>query len=98
MRVWMNMDFLGKTASVAKYISSEFPTMQLSGLILKPEEEDGLKNMWFRSRPYPFSGLDLGGMDGFHGKVLIRNLLINRKKGAYAVNFRKYYGTDFSSH
>ncbi len=98
MRVWMNMDFLDKTASVAKYISSEFPTMQLSGLILKPEEENGLKNMWFRSRPYPFSGLDLGGADGFHGKVLIRNLLINRKKGAYTVNFRKYYGTDFSSH
>ena len=97
-KVWMNMDFLDKTASVAKYLSSEFPTKQVSGFILKPEEEDGLKNMWFRSRPYPFSRLDFGGANGFHGKVLIRNLLINKKEGAYEVNFRKYYGTDFSSH
>ncbi len=67
--------------------------MQIRGLILKPEDRNGLKNMWFASRPYSWQWLDSRSLGGFRGKINIRSVMIGNK--TYTTDFYKYYGTDF---
>ena len=89
-----NSKFYKRQEIISKYLASEAPIMEMCGEILKPEDENGLKNMWLSSRPYPWSWLDTGN---FHGKMLLRDLTINKKTGIYSVHFRKYFGTGFTS-
>lgn len=89
----VNLSFLKDQKVIDRYLSSEAPIMQIRGLILKPEDRNGLKNMWFASRPYSWQWLDSRSLGGFRGKINIRSVMIGNK--TYTTDFYKYYGTDF---
>jgi hypothetical protein len=94
--LYLNLGFpIGTYVSLKNPLSAEPPLLKLEGLILKQEDENGLKNVWFRSRFDVWQNLHLGSYGNFDGKALIRNLIIDKKNGNYEVSFRKYYGTDF---
>jgi len=77
---------------VTRHLGADVPLMQITGLIKTPEEEKGLMNMWIETRSYPWQWYDY---TNFHGKVIVRDLTINRKTGVYTVAFQKYSGNEF---
>ena len=93
----INFGFSKSATSLRNPLSAEPPVLSMEGLIKKAEDENGLKNMWFRSRFDKYQTLNIGPHFRPNEKVLIRNLIINRELGKYKVNFRKYYGTDFET-
>jgi hypothetical protein len=96
--LYINFGFpLSSVTSLKQPLSAEPPVLSLGGLILKDEEANGMKNMWFRSRLDQWQNLNLGPHFHPNEKVLIRNVIINRKIGEYEINFRKYYGTNFET-
>jgi hypothetical protein len=90
----VDLSFIKNQVAIDKYLSTEAPIEQMERLIFKPEEENGLKNWWMRSRFDRWNWLNMGP-GGFQGKALVRSLIIDRKNGFYTTDFRKYYGTDF---
>jgi hypothetical protein len=78
--------------SVSKYLGTGAPIMRVNGLIKTPKDEEGLMNLFFANRSTPWQWFEWGPI---HGKTIIRDLTINRKKGNYTVEFRKYSGNDF---
>ena len=78
--------------SVSKYLGAGAPIMRINGLIKTPKDAEGLLDIFFANRSAPWQWLEWGPI---HGKAIIRDLTINRKKGNYTVEFRKYSGNDF---
>ena len=86
------MRFPWSNQKVTRYLGADVPLMQITGLIKTPEEEKGLMNMWIETRPYPWQWYNY---TNFHGKVIVRDLTIDRKNGVYTVAFQKYSGNEF---
>jgi hypothetical protein len=85
--------------TVEKYVGNKSHIMRLNGLILSPEDEKGLMNMWIKSRLDVNQYFESGPIDGgqIREKVLIHDLTINRKTGRYVVGIRTYSGNDFTN-
>jgi hypothetical protein len=85
-------DYNRSGVTAEKYLGNKLPIVHLRGKILSPKEEEGLMNMWMKSRSDVWQWFDSGPMKGgrIEGKVLIHDLTINRKTGAYDVYIRPY--------
>lgn len=77
---------------VTKYLGADAPLMRLTGLIKCPKDEEDLMQMWWASRSDPWQWFDNGQT---HGKMMIRDLTIDKKASTYTVELRKYSGNEF---
>ena len=72
----VDLNFIKNQVSIDKYLSTESPVMQFIADILKPGDENGLKQWWINSRFSRWNWLDTG-RGGFQGKALVRSLVID---------------------
>jgi hypothetical protein len=94
--IYINFGFSPNTiTSIGQPLSAEPQTVNLEGMILKNEEANGMKDMWFRTRFEKYVTLNNTPPLCPNQKVLIRNVIIDRNTGRYNIGFKKYYQTDF---
>ena len=89
---YVDLNYNTSGISVSKYLGAGAPIMRIKGLIKTLQDEEGLMKLFFANRSAPWQWFEWGPI---HGKTIIRGLTINRKKGNYTVEFRKYSGNDF---
>jgi hypothetical protein len=90
----VDLHFPRSGVNVNKYLGADAPVMRITGIIKTPEDEESLMRMWLESRSDRWQWFENGQ---FHGKVIIRDLTIDKKKGVYTVDVRKYSGNEFNT-
>jgi len=88
----VDLQFPRSGVNVNKYLGTGAPIMRITGLIKTPEDEESLMRMWLESR---FDRWQWFESEQFHGKAILRDLTIDKKKGVYTVDVRKYSGNEF---
>jgi len=88
----VDLDFPNSGVNVNKYLGACAPVMRVKGLIKSSKDEEGLMKMWLSSRSDVWQWFESGKI---RGKMLIHDLTINRKKGEYTVDLRKYSRNEF---
>ena len=88
----VDLDFHVSGVNVNKFLGADAPLMRVKGLIKSAKDEEGLMNMWLNSRSDVWQWFESGQIQG---RMLIHDLTINRKKGEYTVDLRKYSGNEF---
>ena len=88
----VNLNFPESGVNVNKYLGSSAPVVRVKGLIKSTKDEEDLMKMWLSSRSDIWQWGEIGQIQG---KMLIHDLTINRKKGEYTVEIRKYSGNEF---
>ena len=90
----VNLRFPWSKMKTNKYLGADAPVMRITGVIKTPEDEENLIRMWSESRSDRWQWFD---SEQFHGKVMLRDLTIDKKKGVYTVDVRKYSGNEFDT-
>jgi hypothetical protein len=85
--------FPQRQVAVNKYLGAEAPIMRITGLIKSSKDKKDLMRMWWTSRSYRWQWFS---SEQFLGKVIVRDLTIDKKTGVYTVDICKYYGNKFS--
>jgi len=85
------IDLPQKQVAVNRYLGANPPTLQVTGKIMSPKEEDDLMRLWLETRSSTWEWLTL---NNWQGKTILRNLTIDRKNGTYTVNLCKYYDSE----
>lgn len=79
---------------MSKNTWADAPMVQTTGIIKTPEDEESLMRMWLESRSDCWQWF---GSEQFHGKLILRDLTIDKKRGVYTVDIRKHSGNEFST-
>lgn len=93
------IDYNKSGITVEKFLGDKSPAMHLKGEILSRENEEGLLEMWQKTRLYDFVTFDTGPMDGgrVKCKAIVNDLTINRKTYMYNADIRTYSGNPFTN-
>jgi hypothetical protein len=89
---YVDLQFPRSGVSVNKYLGAGAPIMRVTGLIKSPKDEEDLMKMWLASRSDRWQWFE---SEQFQGKTIVCDLTIDRKAGAYTIDFRKYSGNEF---
>jgi hypothetical protein len=87
-----DLRFSGSSVDVRKYLGADAPVVRITGIIKTPEDEEGLMRMWLESRSDCWQWFE---SEQFHGKIILRDLTIDKKRGVYTVDVRKHSGSEF---
>jgi hypothetical protein len=90
----IDLRFPWSKMKVSKYLGADASVMRITGSIKTPEDEESLMLMWLESRSDHWQWFENGQ---FHDKVIIRDLTIDKKKGVYTVDVRKYSDNEFNT-
>jgi len=88
----VNLRFPWSKMKANKYLGADAPVTRITGLIKSPEDEDSLMRMWSESRSDCWQWFE---SEQFHGKIILRDLTIDKKRGVYTVDVRKHSGSEF---
>ena len=88
----VSFQFPQSDVSATRYLGAEAPMMRLKGRIESPKDGEDLMRVWLETRSGPWQWFN---SEQIHCKVIVCDLTIDKKAGAYIVDFRKYSGNEF---
>ena len=88
----VELQFPKSDMSVNRYLGADAPVLRGTGPIRSAEDEESLMRMWWESRSDIWQWLS---GDQIQGKMILRDLTMNRKAGVFTLDIRKYSGNEF---